>query len=60
VIAESEETAVIYGMPRQVVSAGAADEILPLHRIPAAIQQGLGPLEAVHAEVAGEDERGRG
>jgi two-component system chemotaxis response regulator CheB len=60
VIAESEETAVIYGMPRQVVSAGAADEILPLHRIPAAIQRGLGPLEAGHPEVGGEDERGRG
>jgi two-component system chemotaxis response regulator CheB len=42
VIAESEETAVIYGMPKQVVSAGAADRILPLPQIPAEIQIELG------------------
>jgi two-component system chemotaxis response regulator CheB len=41
VIAESEETAVIYGMPKQVVNAGAADQILPLQEIPAAIQTGI-------------------
>lgn len=40
VIAESEETAVIYGMPRQVVSAGVADRVLPLYEIPAAIGTG--------------------
>jgi len=43
VIAESEETAVIYGMPKQVVNAGAADQILPLQEIPAEIQIGIGP-----------------
>jgi two-component system chemotaxis response regulator CheB len=43
VIAESEETAVIYGMPKQVVNAGAADQILPLQEISAAIQIGIGP-----------------
>lgn len=37
VIAESEETAVIYGMPKRVVNAGLADQVLPLHEIPAAI-----------------------
>ena len=42
VIAESEETAVIYGMPKQVVQAGVADEILPLHKIPSVIQYGVG------------------
>jgi two-component system chemotaxis response regulator CheB len=42
VIAESEETAVIYGMPKQVVNAGAADRILPLQEIPAEIQIGVG------------------
>jgi len=42
VIAESEETAVIYGMPKQVVLAGAADEILPLQKIPFAVQCGIG------------------
>ncbi len=41
VIAESEETAVIYGMPKQVVDAGAADQILPLHEIPVAVQRGV-------------------
>jgi two-component system chemotaxis response regulator CheB len=41
VIAESEETAVIYGMPKQVVNAGAADQVLPLQEIPAAIQLGI-------------------
>jgi two-component system chemotaxis response regulator CheB len=44
VIAESEETAVIYGMPRQVIRAGVADRVLPLHEIPAAIQGGLEAL----------------
>lgn len=43
VIAESEETAVIYGMPRQVVNAGAADRVLPLEAMPAEIQTGIGP-----------------
>ena len=42
VIVESEETAVIYGMPKQVVLAGAADEILSLHKIPSAVQCGVG------------------
>ncbi len=33
-IAESKETAVIYGMPREVVKSGAADSVQPLHAIP--------------------------
>ena len=41
VIAESEETAVIYGMPQQAVRAGAVDWVLPLNEIPAAIQSGV-------------------
>jgi len=41
VIAESEETAVIYGMPRQAVRSGAVDLVLPLHEIPKAIQSGV-------------------
>lgn len=41
VIAESEETAVIYGMPQQAVRSGAVDLVLPLHEIPAAIQSGV-------------------
>jgi two-component system chemotaxis response regulator CheB len=41
VIAESEETAVIYGMPRQAARIGAVDALLPLHAIPDAIQNGF-------------------
>jgi two-component system chemotaxis response regulator CheB len=40
VIAESEETAVIFGMPRQVIQAGCADRVLPLPEIPRAIAAG--------------------
>ncbi|MDZ5781829.1 CheB methylesterase domain-containing protein [Marinococcus luteus] len=32
-VAESEETAVVYGMPRAAVQAGFIDETLPLHTI---------------------------
>lgn len=38
VIAESEETAVIFGMPQQAIRAGAVDDVIPLHDVPAAIQ----------------------
>jgi two-component system chemotaxis response regulator CheB len=41
VIAESEETAVVFGMPRQAVRMGAVDAVLPLHAIPNAIQNGF-------------------
>ncbi len=33
IIAESEETAIVYGMPREAVNAGAVDKILPLNDI---------------------------
>lgn len=33
-IAESEETCVVYGMPRSAVEAGVINEIAPLYRIP--------------------------
>jgi two-component system chemotaxis response regulator CheB len=38
-IAESEETAVVYGMPSEVVSAGAAKRVLPLYDIPREIRR---------------------
>jgi two-component system chemotaxis response regulator CheB len=41
VIAESEATAVIFGMPRQAVRLGAVDAVLPLYEIPLAIQKGF-------------------
>jgi two-component system chemotaxis response regulator CheB len=34
VIAESSETAVVFGMPRSVIEAGAADAVLPLDGLP--------------------------
>jgi two-component system chemotaxis response regulator CheB len=33
VIAESDETAVVYGMPREAVATGIVDRVVPLHRI---------------------------
>lgn len=36
-IVESEETAVVYGMPSEVIKAGAAGRVLPLSEIPAEI-----------------------
>ena len=41
VIAESEESAVIFGMPKQAIRSGAVDLVLPLGEIPTAIQSGL-------------------
>jgi two-component system chemotaxis response regulator CheB len=49
VIAESEETAVIFGMPQQAIRSGAVDHVLALGDIPAAIQSGV---ECVRADAA--------
>ncbi|HSN15838.1 MAG TPA: chemotaxis response regulator protein-glutamate methylesterase [Anaeromyxobacteraceae bacterium] len=32
-IAQDEETCVVFGMPKEAIARGAADEVLPLHRI---------------------------
>jgi two-component system chemotaxis response regulator CheB len=40
-LAESEETCVVYGMPRCVIEAGLADRIVPLPRIAQAILDAL-------------------
>jgi two-component system chemotaxis response regulator CheB len=40
VIAESESTAVIFGMPQQAIRTGLVDQILPLEEIAAAIKVG--------------------
>jgi two-component system chemotaxis response regulator CheB len=61
VIAESEETAVIFGMPRQVIRCGAADLVLPLDEIARTVQRGLQvpmkkePLGAHGAHPEGEE-----
>ncbi len=41
VIAQSKETCVVYGMPKAVVEAGIADEIVDLQEMPAAIVKNL-------------------
>jgi len=46
VIAQNEETCVVYGMPRAVVEAGLADLILPLEQIPLVLNQ----LQDVHRQ----------
>jgi two-component system, chemotaxis family, protein-glutamate methylesterase/glutaminase len=53
VIAESEETAVIFGMPQQVIRCGAADIVLPLDEIARAIQRGVGKGGAGNATGGG-------
>jgi two-component system chemotaxis response regulator CheB len=45
VIAESEETAVIFGMPAQAIQTGAVDAVLPLGEIGKAIQDGIAPSD---------------
>jgi two-component system chemotaxis response regulator CheB len=45
VIAESEETAVIFGMPQQAIRTGMVDMVLPLGDIAASIQSGVGQAE---------------
>jgi two-component system, chemotaxis family, protein-glutamate methylesterase/glutaminase len=42
VLCEAESTCVVYGMPRAVAEAGLADEVLPLHELPAAIAREAG------------------
>ncbi|MBI5104145.1 MAG: chemotaxis protein CheB, partial [Solirubrobacterales bacterium] len=37
VLAEAEETCTVYGMPRAIVEARLAHEVLPLHELAAAI-----------------------
>jgi two-component system chemotaxis response regulator CheB len=44
-IAEAEETAVVWGMPGELVKAGGADWVLPVQKIADKLQQ-LVPLHA--------------
>jgi two-component system chemotaxis response regulator CheB len=43
VIAESEQSAVIHGMPQQAIRSGAVDRVLPLSEMASAIRYGLLP-----------------
>jgi two-component system, chemotaxis family, protein-glutamate methylesterase/glutaminase len=46
VLAEAESTCVVFGMPRSVIGAGLADEVVPLDQMAAAICQHLATLPA--------------
>jgi len=46
VIAESEETAVIFGMPQRAIRSGMVDAVLPLQEIAPAIQSGIRDTES--------------
>jgi len=56
VIAESEQTAVIFGMPQQAIRSGAVGLVLPLDQIAGAIQRGMearGEMEPLATQFAG-------
>jgi two-component system chemotaxis response regulator CheB len=38
-IAQDEQTCIVYGMPKAIVDAGLADNILPLEKIPETINK---------------------
>jgi len=42
IIAESEDTAIIFGMPKAVIKLGLADRVEPINRIPDAIVEEVG------------------
>ena len=46
VIAESESSAVIFGMPQQAIRTGAVDLVLPLSDVATAIQRGVGRMRS--------------
>jgi two-component system chemotaxis response regulator CheB len=52
VLAEAESTSVVFGMPRAVIAAGLADEVVPLDRMAAAIMRHLAALPARRARSA--------
>ena len=51
VVAQDENTSTIFGMPAEVIKAGAADEVLPLGEISAAIERHVSKLS--HLALAG-------
>jgi two-component system, chemotaxis family, protein-glutamate methylesterase/glutaminase len=53
VIVESEETAVIFGMPQQALRGGAVDAVLPLPEIGAVLKADVGSSEATDTEASG-------
>ncbi len=52
-IAQDETTCVVYGMPKEAVKIGAADQVLPLEAIPQAMLQALTPESNNRRAAAG-------
>ena len=52
VVAESEQTAVVFGMPQQAIRTGAVDAVLPLPEIGSVIESGLGTSAAARRSGA--------
>ncbi len=48
IIAQDEETSVVYGMPKSIVDAELADAVLPLDEIASALTSALMPAVPVH------------
>jgi two-component system, chemotaxis family, protein-glutamate methylesterase/glutaminase len=44
-IAQDEATSIVYGMPREAVACGAAERVLPIHEIGAALELRAGRKE---------------
>jgi two-component system, chemotaxis family, protein-glutamate methylesterase/glutaminase len=54
VLVQDQSTSVVWGMPGAISQAGYADEVLPLDRIPEAINRHLSGVAALRpAAVAG-------
>jgi len=51
-MAQDEASSVVWGMPGAAVRLGAADRVLPLHHIAAALTQSTGALPAAHLRAA--------
>jgi two-component system, chemotaxis family, protein-glutamate methylesterase/glutaminase len=47
-IAQDEATCVVFGMPKEAISAGAVDEVLPITRIAERLQSRLAEMGAAH------------
>ena len=56
-IAESEETAVIFGMPQQAIRTGAVDACCRLHEIAASILSGVARAKRERAGEASDERR---
>ena len=57
-IAQDENTCVVFGMPKEAISAGGVDSIAPLHRIPEMILNWARGTQQIQARAIKEIEGG--